>query len=104
MNANYFQQAVDDAKRYRDQVTEPSMQNPYVCVTLTCVGPDNVTRVPCGDATFTRCDADEFVKGVLTITSIDSGWVMREYQPGEWIQAVAYDAFGHISYMRTAGN
>lgn len=99
---NYLQQAIDDAKAYRDRVLDPQPQNPYVTVTLTVVGPDNLTRVPCGDATFPRCEADEFTKGVLTMTAIDDGFVVREYQPGEWIEAVAYDAFGHLSYMRIA--
>jgi len=100
---NFFQQAVEDAKRYRDQVVEPQMQNPYVVVTTTCLGPDNVTRVPCGEASFPRCQADEFIKGVLTITSMDDGYEMRVYAPGEWAEATAFDAFGHISYYLSGG-
>lgn len=92
MNINFFQRAVDDAKAYRDRVVEPEAHNPYVRVTL----------LPVGEATFPRCDVDEFVKGVLTVTSMDDGYVMREYQPGQWAEAVAYDAFGHVSYMRIA--
>lgn len=91
MSVNFFQQAVDDAKAFRE-VHAPEPHNPYVRVTL-----------PIGEATFPRCDADEFTTGVLTITSQDDGYVMRDYQPGEWIEVVAYDAFGHLSYMRVAG-
>lgn len=91
MSINYFRQAIEDARRYRDQVVEPQMHNPYVRVVL-----------PIGESSFPRCDADEFVKGVLTITSMDDGYVMREYRPGEWLEVVAYDAFGHLSYMRVA--
>ncbi len=99
MNANYFQQAVEDAKRYRDAVVEPQPQNPYVRVTLTAIGPDGVTWVPCGDATFPRCHADIFTRGRLTVTSMDDGAVMRELNPYEWIEAVGYDCYGHISYL-----
>lgn len=100
---SYFDQAVEDAKRYRDQVIEPEPepQNPYVRVTTMIPGPEG-KLVPCGEATFPRCEADEFETGVLTITSIDDGYVMQDYQPGQWKEAVAYDAFGHLSYMRIA--
>lgn len=99
---NYFQQAVEDAKRYRDHLVEPHPQNPYITVTTMMLGPDNVTKVPCGESTFPRCQADEFIKGVLTITSMDDGYEMRIYAPGEWAEAVAYDAFGHLSYLIAA--
>lgn len=91
MSVNYFQQAVDDAKAYRDRVVEPEPLNPYVRVVL-----------PIGEATFPRCEADVFQKGILTITAIDDGYVMRNYEPGEWREAVAYDAFGHLSYCVVA--
>ena len=99
MNANYFQQAVDDAKAYRDRVVEPQPHNPFVQVTLTAIGPDNHTRVPCGEATFPRCHADVFEHGTLTITAMDDGFVMRQYPRGEWVDATAYGADGHLSYL-----
>jgi hypothetical protein len=100
MNANYFQQAIDDAKAYRDRVVAPQPHNPYVQVTTMAIGPDNVTLVPCGDATFPRCDAEETSAGALIISSMDDGYVMREYRAGEWAEAVGYDAFGQIAYFR----
>jgi hypothetical protein len=81
-----------ESKVYRDY-------EPAVKVTLFVLGPDNQTRVPCGEATFPRCQADVFTAGELTITSRDTDETVRTYQPGEWHEAVCYGYHGDIDYV-----
>lgn len=90
MAANYFAFATQLAKRVREQMTDPDAA-PCVRVVL---------RI--GDASFPRCVADEFVVGRLSIVSIDSGYTMREYEPGTWKEATVYDCRGNVEYSFVA--
>lgn len=92
---DYFQMARVSAERFRFQVFNANA----IVVRRTIEGGINGAFTV---ATFPRCEADVFEKGVLTITAKDDGFVLREYQPGEWIDATAYDANDHIQYHLSA--
>lgn len=96
MSLNYFDLAKRGAERYRDQVVRDFA--PSCKVGLTVLGPDGVTRVPCGEATFPRAQADVFAQGILTVTSRDDESILREYQPGQWTEATVYGFNGDIDY------
>lgn len=100
MNAQaLFEQAVNRAKAYRDQVI--SARRDYastVVVVPMVIGPDNLTKVPCGEVTCPRCVADQFEKGRLSVTSIDDGYELRSYEPDEWAECTVYGSDGHILY------
>lgn len=96
MSPDYFAQAAQTARTFRDQVVRDFA--PACRVGLTVIGPDNVTRVPCGEATFPRAQADVFAAGILTITSRDDDSILREYAPGQWTEATVYGFHGDIDY------
>lgn len=54
-----------------------------------------------GQWCFRRCLADVFTDGVLTLTSEIDGHE-REFQAGEWVEAVVYDKYHHIVYALQA--
>ena len=93
---DYFQIAVTNARAQAKRIARDF--EPAVKVITTAIGPDNCTMVPCGEATFPRCQADVFDNGVLTITSRDDDAIIREFQPGQWVEAVVYDRNDQIDY------
>lgn len=47
---------------------------------------------------FARCVADEFVAGVLLVTSIDTEEIVEAFGPGLWAEATVYDRQGYPAY------
>lgn len=50
---------------------------------------------PLGESTFPRCTVDEFVTGVLTVSSVDTQEPIREFEQFEWLHATAYTEAGY---------
>ncbi len=100
---DYFATIVRQARAEARNVSKVyRAYEPAVRVGLTVIGPDNVHRVPCGEATFPRCQADVFADGVLTITNRDDESVVREYRPEQWTEAICYGYHGDIDYVLTS--
>lgn len=55
-----------------------------------------------GSATFPRCTADEFERGVLTVTALDDGRVVRIFTGDTWREATIYDRRGYPEALFTA--
>jgi hypothetical protein len=97
---NLFQIASDQAKAYRDQILkarQPDYATSVEVVPLV-LGPDLVTRVPIGSHHYSRCHADQFEAGRLTITAQDDGYDVRTYEPGTWKSCTVRGPDGHIAY------
>lgn len=47
---------------------------------------------PIGEATFSRCTADMFDRGVLTVTSIDDDAIIEELPAASWLRARVVNA------------
>lgn len=97
----YFGFAAGLARKYRDDVIRARQHSDFasrVTVVTKALGPDNHTLVPCGEANFPRCVADQFEKGRLTITAIDDRYEMRIYEPDQWDACTVYGPDGHILY------
>lgn len=56
------------------------------------------------DDTFARCVADVFEDGILTITSVDNGYLMKEYRPDQWREVTVYAASGYPEYSHVNTN
>lgn len=50
--------------------------------------------LPIGEATFPRATASVFEKDVLTISSVDTDYILEEYGPDRWLSCSVYDAGG----------
>lgn len=96
---NYFDFAVENARREFDDDEPTIAYEPCCVVELLIAGPTG-ERVRVGSASFARCDADVFEGDILTITAMDDGYEMRKYPVDQWHSVVAYDRFGHISYVK----
>ena len=58
-----------------------------------------------GDTFHSRCTADSFEPGVLTISSLDEPLSLplpRVYGPGEWIEATVYGVGGYPEFSMMA--
>lgn len=77
---------------------------PPVVVVPTILGPDNVTRVPCGEDTYPRAVADQFQAGRLTISSAADDSEIRVYAPGTWAEVTVYGPDGHVAYGWTGAS
>ncbi len=87
----------------RAQTHYVSSREPTVIVQLAELGPAGV-GVAAMPRDYPRCHADVFsIDGTLTITATDSGVTVREYVAGEWLEATAYGADGHICYSLKPG-
>ena len=96
--SDLLQFATDLAKDYRNAVIQGSTEYvTSVVVTETVLGPSG-RRVPCGEASYPRCHADQFQNGWVTVTSMDDGREIRVYGPGQWTQCTCYGPDGHIAY------
>lgn len=71
-----------------------AMHQPRIVVQIPALTTVGVTAEP---LSFPRCHADVFDADTLTITSMD-GLTVREFGAGEWLDATAYGADGHIRY------
>jgi hypothetical protein len=98
--SDYFQIATEQAKAYRDQILK-ARQPEYVTrveVVPTLVCGDRGNRAACGTVYFSRCHADQFEAGRLTITTIDDGREMRVFEPGTWAECTVYGPDDHVLY------
>ena len=57
-----------------------------------------VLLLPLGEYHAPRATADEFTKGVLTVTYLDSGRVARTFQPSQWRQCDVTEENGYPSF------
>lgn len=57
-----------------------------------------VEKANIGTCTFARCNADCFEPDVLTITSVDTDAIVREFRPGTWLSVSVYDEHGHLQF------
>lgn len=98
-SSDLLQFAADLAKDYRNAVIQGSTEYvTSVVVGETVMGP-NGYRVPCGESSFPRCHADQYKSdGWLTITSMDNGYEIRHYAPGQWASCTVFQPDGHIAY------
>jgi len=97
-SSDLLQFAATLAKDYRDAVVAGSTEYvTSVVVTETVLGPSG-RRVPCGEASYPRCHADQFKAGELTISSMDDGHDVRVYPKGTWTHCSAYGPDGHVAY------
>lgn len=96
--SDLMQIAIDGAKALRADVLAGSTEYvTSVVVQETVMGPSG-RRVPCGEARYPRCHADQFTTGWLTITSMDDGRELRTYGPGQWVECMVYGPDGHVAY------
>ena len=63
-------------------------------VSVFCVN----VELPIGSSSFSRCTADVYTDGKLTVTSIDTGDEMRVFPFGTWVSADVRDAEGWLLF------
>lgn len=70
--------------------------DPFRCVNCLDAARKGATYVhvekPIGEATFARCTADMFERGVLTVTSVDDGAEIEPLPAGAWLRARVINA------------
>lgn len=96
-SADFFQMAKAGAEQYRDQVLTKPLVTSVVVTSLYSFGGE----IHEAEDSYPRCHADQFDPGILTITAIDDGYVMRRYHADQWKNAVARYDGGHIAYLLT---
>lgn len=60
-----------------------------------------LVREPLGSWSAPRCVADVFDGGVLEITVLDTGKVLKQFRPGYWLEAQVIDEDGDLAYVLT---
>lgn len=71
-------------------------EDPFRCATCREAARNGATYVlvekPIGEATFPRCTADMFDRGVLTVTSLDDDAIIEGLPAGSWLRARVVNA------------